>query len=361
MTYNRFVGLGLILFAAVMAAGCGSSVTIDRGHDGAGADGAGAGEGSSSGSSGGPSGSSSGEPSCATGSELSVVAPEEHGAKFVTADETHAYWSTEAAIRRAPIAGGGPVETVAGGQPTPMGLALDAHYVYWVNHDDERLLRAPKTGSGAPQVLADQTGNGGAFANVVLDDQYAYLRGGCGQILRVPKTGGQVELVAEAASCVQSLLLADGWLYFGDDGALRKVPATGGVPTTLAGAEQARVGGWTGASVGMAVGGGAVYWMSADGNGEQADEGRLMRVSIDGGPPQVLADGIAYGEDVALDGQAVYFAEHGRIAKLELGSGAITTVAANEPQYRPVGIALAGDKLIFTNYVTTAPVLSVCQ
>jgi hypothetical protein len=62
--------------------------------------------------------------SIATGETLIGVSP--------ALDATFVYWTTTATVMKAPLAGGSPV-TLVSGQASPIGLAADAKFLYWLN------------------------------------------------------------------------------------------------------------------------------------------------------------------------------------------------------------------------------------
>ena len=69
----------------------------------------------------------------------------------VVVDATHAYWTSQAAagtggVRSVPLAGGAPTLIAPDGNDT--GVAVDATYVYWIDHGST-VMRAPKTGGAA--------------------------------------------------------------------------------------------------------------------------------------------------------------------------------------------------------------------
>jgi sugar lactone lactonase YvrE len=57
-------------------------------------------------------------------------------------DASFVYWTTAATVMRAPLAGGSSVE-LASGQNSPIGLAIDAGSLYWMNTNGS-LMRVTK-------------------------------------------------------------------------------------------------------------------------------------------------------------------------------------------------------------------------
>lgn len=151
---------------------------------------------------------------------------------------------------------------LAGGQAKPYGIAVDNDSVYWGNHGDFSLMKAPKAG-GAAVKLGTVAGNLGPDA-VVVDDQFVYASvwsdSGTpdekkSKIVKVAKAGGAVtDVVANIASTSS-----------------------------------------------IAVDGTHVYWV------DQTSAG-IMRTAKAGGPPQKVVDGYVQIESVSVDDTNVYFA-----------------------------------------------------
>jgi hypothetical protein len=77
----------------------------------------------------------------------------------------------------------GPVQ-LAGSQEAPMGLALDARYVYWITVYDEKVQRVPKAG-GPVDLVHQAVGDG--VAALAVDDTSIYWLGEFNKIFRVAK------------------------------------------------------------------------------------------------------------------------------------------------------------------------------
>jgi hypothetical protein len=111
---------------------------------------------------------------------------------------TNVYWtvfSTNGAVFSAPIAGG-PVNLMVAHTDRPMGIAVDENNVYWVG-DGNGTVNAMPIDGGAVTTLA--TGPG--FAEfLVLDSGYLFWSAGLdtndGAILRMPVTGGTPTVLA---------------------------------------------------------------------------------------------------------------------------------------------------------------------
>lgn len=343
---KRFTTAWGYLASVALCAACSASTTVDlAGSGGAGAAGdeGGAGVGASGGS---PPGV------CPAGEELDAVASDEDAPTFLALDETHVYWSTKSAIRRAPRLGGA-AETLADAQPVPMGLAVDDSYVYWADHDDPGIRRVAKAG-GPWVVLAADIDGGGAFSMVVLDETHLYARGGCEKIVRMSKSGGPAEPLVQVDGCIGSIAIDEQSVYFaagGAPGAILRVPKQGGPAQVLAPAEVG-ASGYSGGAPGIAVDAERVVWMSSD-------TGRVLGVPKDGGEVTVLATSVVMGQDVVSDGARVYWSEANAVREVSLGGDAATLVAS--PWHTPMGLALGAHHLFFTDYLSPGPVMRVCR
>jgi hypothetical protein len=191
----------------VGAAACGGNVAVETGEGGS--SGSGAAHASSSGSGAATSsgvGVGGGSNDCAANPGAVTIAAGEDYPTYVAIDATHAYWSTDTQIRRAPR-GGGPVETLAQSLTNPMGVAVDDTHVYWASYGDDK-------------------------------------------VQRVPKGGGSWRGSRRAQATVE--------------GTIKKVPLTGGAPITLVAAADAQWydDGWSDVGGGIAVDADSVYWMA---------------------------------------------------------------------------------------------------
>ncbi|MEQ9317705.1 MAG: hypothetical protein RIF41_01050 [Polyangiaceae bacterium] len=351
MTNLPSEGLGrlAILIVAAALTACGSSVILEGDGDGRGDD-----EGGDVTVPGGSDGSGPGaEPACAPGASLQEIAPWEGASSFIALHDGWVYWATEATVERAPRAGGGPVEVVASPAARPLGIDVDDGGVFIVV-DDGTLIRVGHQG-GVATILATGDGLGGAFGVVRVDDQHAYHRQSCGELARVPKHGGAVEIVAETAGCFGGFEIDEEHLYVVDqvDGSVTRVAKDGGATLLLAGGSIAKAGGYSGTTVGLALDDDAVYWVSATG-------GFVGAVAKVGGDVTVVIDGLTAAQDVAVDRGLLYWSEQGRVGRASVDGDGVLTLA-DEHGIVPMGLALDDERVFFTNYVTNGAVLSVCR
>jgi hypothetical protein len=77
----------------------------------------------------------------------------------LAADSTYVYFTTGSYVKAVPV-GGGSVITLASGQASPSGLALDDTHVYWVNQGSSStngaIKRRPKTGGSVQTIVSAQ-------------------------------------------------------------------------------------------------------------------------------------------------------------------------------------------------------------
>jgi hypothetical protein len=107
---------------------------------------------------------------------------------------------------------GGPLTVVASNQNGPMRIALDADNVYWTSTGGNAIIKAPRSGTGKPSLVANTTSAPGALA---VSNGHVYWIDGA-QISYVPTTGGTPAAIAGSAGQVDSnsgLVVANGSIY----------------------------------------------------------------------------------------------------------------------------------------------------
>ena len=220
---------------------------------------------------------------------------------------------------------------------TPTRLALDATHVYFVDFNGGNVRRIAKTGGSVELLAAAQNAT-----RIAVDSTHAYFTNDQkSQVVRVPKTGGATELLATLPQAATSIALDATHVYVSETsntGRIQKLLKTGGAPTILANTP------WP---IGIAVTSAHVYWPSFENNGT------LRRVPIGGGTTETLDTNTDNGFAVAVDSANVYWtvlgtgANKGEIRKLPLAGGTMEVLAA--AQKGPRGIAVDATHVYWTN------------
>jgi hypothetical protein len=226
------------------------------------------------------------------------------------------YWtnSGDNTVRVAPLAGGGPVDTLYGsaqGVDLSRGLAIDpsAGRIYWANVGDDTIRRAPLAGGGAVDTLyGSAQGVSGPFG-VAIDPAAGWIywsNGGDHTIRRAPLAGGgTVNTLYDSAQGVFSPTgvvtdPATGRIYWSDGAAATICGAPlagGGTVETLYGSAQGVLG-----PLGVAIdrAAGRICWSNRD-QASGTIQGAPLAV---GGTVNTLYDnahGVSVPEGVAID------------------------------------------------------------
>lgn len=159
-----------------------------------------------------------------------------------------------------------------------------------------------------------------------------------------------------ALACGQSspagIAVRNGIVYWVNNvagGSVMSVPATGGVPTTIASNQDYP---WA-----VAVDGNNVYWTNYDGAsaifvGTPTNAGTVMEVPLGGGTPVTLASALQGPWGIAVDAANVYFTTAGgnKVKSVPIdsgGNGPVTILA--EDQYTPTAIAVDASNVYWVN------------
>ncbi|MCC7000388.1 MAG: hypothetical protein IT370_37670 [Deltaproteobacteria bacterium] len=248
---------------------------------------------------------------------------------------------------------------VVGKQGSVMSLDSDATRLVWTS--EEGVFVASQLGKGKRKLSAEEAmavsldgdavlvARRGVVERIVLasaavtqlasprfaiaiaaDSSHVYWSGGvAGVIERVARTGGTPEPVAKVPEAGIGEIALDGsHLYFvvlrklGEDGALARVPLSGGAVEVL----------YTGGRVqGLALGEGQVF-CTVDGGSE--GDGKVVRVAKVGGKPETIADGLTSPWALAAVPDGVVVLAQGKVGKragklLHLRDGAAPVVLAD--------------------------------
>lgn len=226
-----------------------------------------------------------------------------------------------------------PPQVIAEAQSGVYGVAIDAQNVYWTVELEGTIRSAPKTGEGP--ITAVSVSAADRPTELISDGVRLYWADG--PAMRTAEPSGKNN--AEAFSTVQSgsprltrLWLGPVSFVITDSyGGVWQRPRDGGRAVDL--------GRW---SARAAVdGGSSFFWITAS---------SLMRFTMPEGPEVELAQGEAGPQDLAIDGESVYWlTSSGEVKKIPRDGalGDATTLAAG--QANPTRMALDDTHVYFTN------------
>ncbi|MEZ4225224.1 MAG: hypothetical protein R3B13_30010 [Polyangiaceae bacterium] len=140
------------------------------------------------------------------------------------------YWSDlNSGVRRAPKSGG--VATTLS-DATPVGIDVDAAYLYWADCGAGEIRRLPLAGGGAETVAKGDP----CLAKVKVDATSVYwAEVNTATILKAPLAGGTTQVLVPQSSSLGQIALDEANLYFGDTrGVIQRVAKPGGPPTNVA-------------------------------------------------------------------------------------------------------------------------------
>lgn len=217
---------------------------------------------------------------------------------LAVADE-HVYWGDGAFdpdpphwIRRAPKAGGPVTELVAA---PAQSVAIDDDSIYFVNGNAGIVgVGAAPLAGGEPSLVAQQGLQGpwevtAAGGRVYFTDFFA------GRVLSVPRAGGPLEVHADGQFGPDVVVATDSHVVWTTEDAVRARALAGGPVVELA-----RVAG----PRGLAVDATHAYYTSGW-------DGTVERVRLTGGLPEVLVTSQPFPGDLTVDGEHVYWVNHG--------------------------------------------------
>jgi hypothetical protein len=143
------------------------------------------------------------------GGEVTLLAPAEANAFRMAAGADRIYWSGLTSGLRTMPKTGGPVTTMAGGDPRTM--ATDRTHVYWTDTEGDSLQRA-ELDEGAAETVASFPG---AFPDgVAVDEDFAYVALAEGSVMKVGKGGGEPVVIASDQSSPTIVAVDDACVYW---------------------------------------------------------------------------------------------------------------------------------------------------
>jgi hypothetical protein len=193
-------------------------------------------------------------------------------------------------------------------------IALDADTVYATSVSKGQLLSVPKSGGNVTVLVTDVDSPG----SIAVDAFNVYFTTKTA-ILKLDKHGGEPVVLASKQDPLWELAIDDDFVYWGTSrncGAVVRVPKTSTLRTTLAVVADP----WS-----LDVDGSFVYWVSPETNAIwKMDKGGA-------GVPVVLAAGQTFPQNLVVDASGVYFTHQvgaNGVASVALTGGAPITLAA---------------------------------
>lgn len=256
-------------------------------------------------------GSVKGCPLAGCGSALIVYATALTNPRGIASDGTNVYFGTASymavtgAIWSCPVAGCNGSPTKLSDAVVPYGITVDSSRVYWADFDDSTVHSVPKTGAGGSALLYD--GGAMAFENeeVVADGAFLYFTDLYGDVYKLPIGGGDPVLMATWTGLGGWPVRVDStWVYFGQSGGVSVMSkdATNGGAFIVSNLKD---------PLGIALDPptGRLYW--ADYGSGAGDDGKIGRVSTDGGGGMLIASSQINVEDLTVAGDYVFWISSG--------------------------------------------------
>jgi hypothetical protein len=213
-------------------------------------------------------------------------------------------------------------------------LAIDADAIYFTDPLGDQLVTRVSKCDGTSRELAglpnDVGNNAASLAVAPHDVVYLNLIDLGGEVILTPIDGsGEGRLLASTTQPLADSIGVDAEAVYFGDGALQRVPLTGGAPTPL-------VSGWVGVG---AMDDTHVYFDQSPPTGEA-----LGSVAKTGGPMAVLANPVHASGGYALDDEALYWASWNgngpgsSVVRVPKSGGDLQVLAAEQDS--PQGIAV---------------------
>jgi hypothetical protein len=220
-------------------------------------------------------------------------------------DEAHAYVSS-LTVNRYPLVYGADPRISLTLDIMPRGVVADDTYVYFARDDSHEIVKVHKDGSSLDTTVLG-TYPDGRFGMLALDATTVYWTVVDGEVMAAPKDGGQTRTVGAWGSPqhvgeAYGLAVDDTYVYWtnwtdAQYGAVLRAPKTGGDVTVLASGLDY--------PVRIALDADYVYWTDTV-SGAVAN-GSVMKVAKTGGDPVVIAADQAHPYGIAVDATNLYW------------------------------------------------------
>jgi len=218
----------------------------------------------------------------------------------IDVDDSFVYASSGFSIVKVPRAGLGNAQLVSPTSFYVEGVETDGSHVYWQERDPfASVFRAPVDGTLSPTLMGVAAG---VASGVRLSRDYVYASALTSNLIRVPKTGGVAEAIANDLAFPDEFVVDEEFVYVteSDSGSLTRIRLSDGARASLSGLDLFF--GW----YAMDHDANAVYVMSPD---------RLIRIAKSDGSQSspygpVLQDQFQAPASVAVDDTNLYWTEN---------------------------------------------------
>ncbi len=180
----------------------------------------------------------------------------------IAVDKNYVYWTDSFGgdVLALPRKGSSALTiSFAQGQMHPIGVAVDATSVYWINYGDGSpngaVMKESLSGGASTTLASAQFGPQG----IALDANNVYWTNNGGTVLKISINGGTVTTLATDQINPQAIVVDETNVYWTNSfsGVVMTVPIAGGTPTALASNQQN--------CYGIAVDATSLYWTSSTG------------------------------------------------------------------------------------------------